>query len=211
MPSPEAHIRRFQYRFRFRRDWPVQQGGIEAIDEADARRQLRIMFLTAQLPEDLELRDQAETSSRIQIEKSRKIRRLLNDLRQHQEWLAGIGGARADFSFRDLHGLKLPRLTLSMADLSGCDLSESDLTGSDLRGVNLTGANLGGTNLTNVDLSGADLSDANLNRADLTGAQLDGADVWRANFHGSTISLWDLHSVMRCRHPGSNLLAEVPA
>ncbi len=211
VPSPEAQMRRFQYRLRFRRDWPVQQGGIEATDEADALRRLRILFLTSQLPENLELQDQTEIDRRTIREKSNKIRQLLIYLRQHHQWLEGKVGARANFSSRDLRDLKLPRLPLSMADLSGCDLSDSDLTGSNLRGANLSGANLGGANLTNVDLSGADLIDANLNRADLTGAQLDGADVWRANFHGCTISLWDLHSVMRCRHPGSNLFAGVPA
>lgn len=204
MLPPEGQNRQFQYRLQSQRDWPVQQGRIEAVDEEDAMRQLRILFMTPRLPDDLELIDQTVE----QREKSRKLRELLGVLRQHHEWLAGTGGSRADFSSRDLRGLKLPRLNLAMADLSGCDLSDCDLSGSDLQGANLAGANLGGANLTNVDFSGADLSDANLNRADLTGAQLDGADVWRANFQGSIISLWDLHGALRCRHPGSNQPAE---
>ena len=203
MPS-EGQNRQFLYRLQSERDWPVKRGNIEAVDEEDALRQLRILFMTPHLPDDLILVDQAVEER----EKSRKLRELLGALRAHHEWLEGTGGSRADFSMRDLRGLKLPRLNLAMADLSGCDLSDCDLNGSTLQGANLTGANLGGANLTNVDFSGADLSDANLTGADLTGAQLNGADVWRANFQGSTISLWDLHGALRCQHPGSNQPAE---
>lgn len=208
MLSSEGRNRQFQYRLHLHHEWPEKRGRIEAVDEEDAMRQLRIIFMTPHLPEDLELIDQTIIDPRSKSEKSRKLRRLLGDLRKHHEWLTGAGGTRADFSARDLSGLRLPRLNLAMADLSGCDLSDCDLSGSDLQGANLTGANLGGANLSNVDFSGADLSDANFNRANLTGAQLDRADVWRANFQGSTISLWDLHGALRCLHPGSNLPAE---
>ena len=68
-------------------------------------------------------------------------------LKEHEKWLAGEGGARADLRHADLHG----------ADLHGADLRNANLLGADLRNANLLGADLRGANLHGADLRGANL------------------------------------------------------
>ncbi len=66
-----------------------------------------------------------------------KLKEILD---QHQLWINGKGGSRAD---------------LKDADLRGANLEDADLTGANLWGANLSGADLSG-----ADLSGANLTDA---------------------------------------------------
>jgi hypothetical protein len=81
---------------------------------------------------------------------------LQHTLEQHELWLRGEDGKRAN---------------LSGANLSGSDLSRSDLSGANLSGSDLSGSNLRGANLSGSDLSGANLSECNLSGCDLRGAQ----------------------------------------
>ncbi len=194
----------FVYRIQQRKGLPTLRGEILAEDEADAERQLRLKLLAPTLPPHVDFEEKAEIDARERAAKSRNVRRLLDILRAHHDWLRGDGGERADFTGRNMSGLKLPRLDLSMANLQGCDFSGTDLSESKLQGANLAGANLAGAILKDADLSGADLSDANMKGANLAGANLDGADLWRANLMAVEVSPEVLHRALSCRHPGSN-------
>lgn len=194
----------FVYRVPQRKGQPPLRGEILAEDEADAERQLRLLLLAPRLPSQVDLREKAEIEAAERAAKSRNLRQLLDILRAHHDWLRGLGGERANFTGRNLSGLKLPRLDLSMANLAGCDFSGADLSESKLQGANLAGANLAGAKFKDADLSGADLSDANLKGANLSGANLDGADLWRANLMGVEVAPDVLHRALSCRQPGSN-------
>lgn len=200
----ESQSRVFVYRIQQRKGLPPLRGEIRATDEADAERQLRLRLLTPQLPSHVDLKERADIEAAERAAKSRNLRQLLDILRAHHDWLRGLGGERANFTGRNLSGLKLPRLDLSMANLAGCDFSGADLSESKLQGANLAGVNLAGAILKDADLSGADLSDANLKGANLAGANLEGADLWRANLMGVEVAPDVLHRALSCRHPGSN-------
>jgi uncharacterized protein YjbI with pentapeptide repeats len=93
---------------------------------------------------------------------------VLND---HQKWLAGTGGNRADLSGVDLSGVDLSDVDLRDVDLRDANLRRANLSGADLRRADLRCANLSGANLTGADLSGADLRRADLRDANLSGAK----------------------------------------
>lgn len=200
----EVQPKVFVYRIQQRKGLPTLRGEILAEDEADAERQLRLKLLATTLPPHVNLVEKAEIDAAERAAKSRNLRLLLDILRAHHDWLRGDGGERANFTGRNLSGLKLPRLDLSMANLAGCDFSGADLSESNLAGANLAGVNLAGAILKDADLAGADLSDANLKGANLAGANLDGADLWRANLMGVEVAPDVLHRALSCRHPGSN-------
>ena len=63
-------------------------------------------------------------------------------LEQHESWIEGIGGKRAD--------------------LQGVDMRWADLRWANMRWANLQGANLQGANMQGADMQGADLQGANL-------------------------------------------------
>ncbi|MDY0873130.1 pentapeptide repeat-containing protein [Dongia rigui] len=203
-PDGDSSPKVFVYRIQQRKGLPTLRGEILAEDEADAERQLRLKLLSPSLPPHVDFEAKEEIDARERAAKSRNVRLLLDILRAHHDWLRGDGGERADFTGRNMSGLKLPRLDLSMANLSGCDFSGTDLSESKLQGANLAGSNLAGANLKDADLSGADLSDANLKGSNLSGANLDGADLWRANLMGVEVAPDVLHRALSCRHPGSN-------
>ncbi|EAE7553427.1 pentapeptide repeat-containing protein [Listeria monocytogenes] len=69
-------------------------------------------------------------------------------LENHEKWLWGKGGKKADLSNTELKNTNLRLINLKLADLSNADLR---------------GANLRGANLSNADLRGANLSNAYLN------------------------------------------------
>lgn len=200
----ESPSKIFVYRIQQRKGLPTLRGEIVAEDEVDAERQLRLKLLATKLPPHVDLREKGEIEAAERAAKSRNLRQLLDILRAHHDWLRGEGGERANFTGRNLSGLKLPRLDLSMANLAGCDFSGADLSESKLQGANLAGVNLAGAKLKDADLSGADLSDANLKGANLSGAKLEGADLWRANLMGVEVSPEVLHRALSCRHAGSN-------
>ncbi|HEM0201435.1 TPA: pentapeptide repeat-containing protein [Listeria monocytogenes] len=74
-------------------------------------------------------------------------------LENHEKWLWGKGGKKADLSNTELKNTNLRLINLKLADLSNADL----------RGANLRGANLSNAYLRGADLRGADLSNAYLN------------------------------------------------
>ena len=87
-------------------------------------------------------------------------------LDQHQLWIDGKGGSRAD---------------LTGANLYYANLRDANLTGANLTGANLGCANLGGANLVDANLKDAYLVDANLKDAYLVDANLTGAYLSGAN------------------------------
>ena len=102
-------------------------------------------------------------------------------LAEHEKWLAGDGGERADLRGADLSGANLRDANLRVADLSGANLRDANLSVADLSGADLRDANLRDADLSVADLSGADLRDANLRDANLRGADLRGADLYGAD------------------------------
>ena len=109
-------------------------------------------------------------------------------LEQHQLWIDGKGGKRAD-----LEGAHLWSASLVGADLTHADLAGADLEGANLTGATLTGANLGGANLTGANLVGANIGAANLHGANLRGANLHGANLRGANLTGAKLEFARLH------------------
>jgi Pentapeptide repeats (8 copies) len=100
----------------------------------------------------------------------------------------------SNFPPPDLQGglpLRLFRINLSRAKLSGAnliwaslaklDMREAEFTKADLQYANLMGANLCHANLSEANLSYANLMGANLSQADLSGAKLIGANLSNAN------------------------------
>lgn len=92
----------------------------------------------------------------------------------------------------DLHGAKLPNITLALGNLKAAldkaDLSGANLSGANLSGTNLSGTNLSATDLTNANLSNANLSNANLNTANLSHAHLLLTNLSRANLNRANLS-----------------------
>lgn len=102
----------------------------------------------------------------------------------HQLWINGEGGKRADLSFTDLKWL----------NLKGKDLRGVNFEGANLRGVNLmkavlTGVNLEGADLELSNLKLAGLGWANLKRVNFTWANLRNANLEGANLKG--VCLWE--------------------
>ena len=118
-------------------------------------------------------------------------------LEQHNLWLLGKGGEKADLSHTDLSCINLSGIDLRDADLRYADLSYTnlrsailrnvDLRSAILRGADLRDANLSDIYLTNANLSGADLANANLEDTDLTNT-----DLRDANLRGSNLRNVDL-------------------
>ncbi|MDI3492002.1 MAG: hypothetical protein PWP11_3279 [Thauera sp.] len=127
-------------------------------------------------------------------------------LSDHELWLRGKGGARANLSWANLREANLRDANLSGADLRGADLRGADLLGADLREADLRGANLRRAslrraNLREANLSWADLREANLSWADLRGADLRGANLSWANLREANLSWANLSeglTLMRC-------------
>jgi len=63
-------------------------------------------------------------------------------LKNHNLWLVGNCGERANLRGANLRGANLREADLSGADLSGANLSGADLSMADLRGADLRGANI---------------------------------------------------------------------
>ncbi|MDQ6989840.1 MAG: pentapeptide repeat-containing protein [Mariprofundaceae bacterium] len=119
--------------------------------------------------------------------------------------------------------LRLPFVSLRLADLSQCILSHADLHGGDLRRMNGTACNMTHVDLheswlddshfswsdlshadlrkvqaTDIDLSGAFLNGSNLSQAILSGANLssttlDDANLKHANLFGACLNMARLH------------------
>ena len=105
-------------------------------------------------------------------------------LKEHELWLEGEGGKRADLSNTDLR----------FTDLSGADLSGADLSGADLRCVNLSNTDLSNINLSNANLKYANLRFTDLRFTDLSGADLSGADLRCVKLINADLRFTDLSS-----------------
>ncbi len=192
--------RQFSYQLALDDEGPVERGEIEARDEDDARRLLRLRYWVAALPESSRIIDKAaEEAARDQARRAR-LRRLLAVLSRHHLWLQGDPqGVRATLNGQDLRGVSLKGADLHHVDLAGADLSGADLSGADLGQARLTGAVLVGADLRGANLAPADLADADLHDADLTGAELAGADLARAHLVGVRIEPEALHRALGAR------------
>ena len=114
-----------------------------------------------------------------------ELNRILED---HEMWLKGEGGRRANLNNADLRDADLMGADLNYANLSYANLRGADLRGADLRGANLNYANLNNADLRDADLMGANLIGANLSGADLSGADLNYADLSGANLIDANLS-----------------------
>ena len=83
-------------------------------------------------------------------------------LKEHELWLKGEGGKRADLSNTDLSNINLSNANLKYANLSNANLKDADLKDSNLRFTNLRFTNLRCADLSNANLNSANLSSANL-------------------------------------------------
>lgn len=113
-------------------------------------------------------------------------------LEQHELWLLGKGGKKADLSYTDLSCISLSGIDLRDADLSYTDLSYTNLRSSILRNVDLRGAILRGADLWKIDLRDADLRNADLSDIHLRDANLSGADLANANLEDTDLTNTDL-------------------
>ncbi|HUX59849.1 MAG TPA: pentapeptide repeat-containing protein [Ignavibacteriaceae bacterium] len=102
-----------------------------------------------------------------------------NMVEQHQLFLAKNGGAKADFSGKDLRGEDFSNLDLRFANFSRANLSRSNFKNTKLQGADFKSANLSFSSLEFANAGGADFRDAimiatNLISTDLTRANLIG-------------------------------------
>ncbi|EAD4088964.1 hypothetical protein EJC93_07155 [Listeria monocytogenes] len=98
-------------------------------------------------------------------------------LENHEKWLWGKGGKKADLSNTELKNTNLRLINLKLADLSNADLRGANLRGANLSNADLRGADLRGADLSNTGLRDASLKDADLSNAYLRGANLSNADL----------------------------------
>lgn len=108
-------------------------------------------------------------------------------LEEHEKWLNGEGGCRADLRDADIRRADLRGINLSGANLSGANLRGVDLRDSDLRNTKLSYTDLTGANLENSKLADSDLSYADLSYADLSDTNLEGANLKRTNLKGADL------------------------
>lgn len=118
-------------------------------------------------------------------------------IKEHELWLKGEGGKRADLSNTDLNGVNLKGVDLRYSNLSNANLSNAclryaDLKYTDLRNAYLRYADLKFAELEEADLRRADLGETNLrytdlNYADLEYANLEEADLRRAKLIGANL------------------------
>ena len=111
-------------------------------------------------------------------------------LKEHENWLKGIGGQRADLRHANLQGSDLRHANLQGSDLRDANLQGANLRDADLQDANLQGANLRGADLRDADLQGANLRGADLRDADLRDADLQGSDLRHADLDFSCLPLW---------------------
>ena len=93
-------------------------------------------------------------------------------LKEHELWVKGKGGKRANLRCANLENADLEYVNLKYADLKYANLSNTDLSNTDLRYTNLRCVDLRYTDLSYSNLSNADLSNANLSNANLSSANL---------------------------------------
>jgi Pentapeptide repeats (8 copies) len=116
--------------------------------------------------------------------------------------LAGIGLSRAKLNGATLEAADLSRSKLIKAELENANLQQANLMAAILVKANLTGANLQRSHLKNTDLSQAQLEGANLTDANLEGANFTGANLTEARLTGANLTGIKLN---RAKLTGANL------
>lgn len=99
---------------------------------------------------------------------------------EHERFVAGRGGWRANFKGANLDGALLANRRLDEADFTGASLVGANLNGSSLTRASLYCANLNGCVLRNAKLVHADMRGASFRAADLGFAVMDHADLRQA-------------------------------
>jgi len=83
--------------------------------------------------------------------KKAELNKVLDD---HDNYLKGRGGVKADLNDANLHGADLRGADLRDANLRRADLSGADLRSADIRGADLRGANLNDAGLVYFNFNG---------------------------------------------------------
>ena len=121
-------------------------------------------------------------------------------LEDHELWLKGEGGKRANLSDTNLYnaileGANLKCAILEGANLKGANLNNADLTNADLTNANLSFAELNNTNLKCVDLRFVNLEFTDLKYANLICVNLNNSDLTNTDLRYSDLSHADLRQV----------------
>lgn len=124
-------------------------------------------------------------------------------LKEHELWVKGKGGKRADLRYANLSNTDLRYANLNYVDLKYANLSNTDLSNTDLRYVNLRCTNLSNTDLSYTNLSHADLSYSNLSNANLSNANLSNADLSSANLKDIKTNIHTIGYNLACPETGS--------
>ena len=120
-------------------------------------------------------------------------------LKNHELWLNGEGGKRADLSGVNLRNANLRYTNLRYANLHSANLMDADLYSAnlynaDLKCANLYNANLRYTNLRYANLHNANLMDADLYSADLYSANLNSVSLYNADLSGANLNSSNLNN-----------------
>jgi len=122
-----------------------------------------------------------------------KLKEILD---QHQLWLDGKGGKRANLEGANLKDANLVNANLIGANLIGAILYDANLWGAFLYDADLTRANLRGADIRHANLRGAKLRGAKLRGANLENANLRGADLYCANLYGANLRSANLRNTI---------------
>ena len=124
-------------------------------------------------------------------------------LKEHELWVKGKGGKRANLRCANLENADLEYVNLKYADLKYANLSNTDLSNTDLRYTNLRCVDLRYTDLRYTNLSHADLSYSNLSNANLSNANLSNADLSSANLKDIKTNIHTIGYNLACPEKGS--------
>lgn len=124
-------------------------------------------------------------------------------LKEHELWVKGKGGKRANLRCANLENADLEYVNLKYADLKYANLSNTDLSNTDLRYTNLRCVDLRYTDLRYTNLSHADLSYSNLSNANLSNANLSNADLSSANLKDIKTNIHTIGYNLACPEEGS--------
>lgn len=124
-------------------------------------------------------------------------------LKEHELWVKGKGGKRADLRCANLENADLEYVNLKYADLKYANLSNTDLSNTDLRYTNLRCVDLRYTDLRYTNLSHSDLSYSNLSNANLSNANLSNADLSSANLKDIKTNIHTIGYNLACPEEGS--------
>ena len=116
-------------------------------------------------------------------------------LKEHELWLKGEGGKRANLSNADLSNVNLKNANLRYANLNNTNLRCANLKYAGLSSANLRYADLKGANLRCADLKDADLRRANLEDADLSYSNLSNSNLRDVNLNSADLSSADLKNI----------------